>query len=63
MKHYLADVARPRRFLLSGWSHQDDRVRLDIFGLHHHFEVQVLRVLAAPLPFGCKAQIQQTVIL
>lgn len=56
---YLADVARPCWLLLPGRSNQDDSVRLAVFGLHHHFKVQMFRILATPLPLGFKAQIQQ----
>lgn len=56
---HLADIARPCRLLLSGGSHQNDGVGLAVFGLHHHFKVQVVCVLSAPLPFCCEAQINE----
>lgn len=56
---HLTYIACPRWLFLSGWSDKDDVVRLALFRLHYDLKVQVLWVLAAPLPFGCKPQSQQ----
>lgn len=47
----LADVTGPRRLLLSGRGHEDDRERRGILGLNPDLKIQVVYVLVGSFGF------------